>query len=71
MAHVLVYDLKTLSLMSHIPEEDVRALVLVLDAESAMDERSLPAGVSRGWGNTDLRLITGGTRIKVWNLPYR
>ncbi|KIM25419.1 hypothetical protein M408DRAFT_331180 [Serendipita vermifera MAFF 305830] len=76
-SQVRVYDLKTQSLLSLIPEDDVRALALVLDVERERDEqphlvgRRLPAGVSRGWGNKQLRLITGNKRIRVWKVPLR
>jgi hypothetical protein len=72
---VLVYNLKTKKIFSVIPDEDVRALVLVLDVDRERDElvnrRQLAAGVSRGWGNNEIRIVTGNKNIKVWTLPHR
>jgi len=74
-APVLVYDLKTKKILSVLPDEDARALVLVLDLDREKDElrdrRRLTVGVSRGWGNNELRLVTGNKNIKVWTLPHR
>lgn len=66
-----------------IPEDKVRAMALVLCAEPSRGGRAsrlgdgwrtevrLNPGVFRGWGNKQLRLITGGEKIKVWRLPTR
>ena len=73
--HVRVYELKRRRVMSVLPEEDVRALALVLDAERETHElrakTRLNPGVSRGWGSKQLRLVTGNARIRVWTLPYK
>jgi hypothetical protein len=73
--HVLVYDLKTNKKLSVLPEGDTRALALVLDPEREKDElrdrRRLPEGVSRGWGNTELRVVTANTQVKIWTLPHK
>ena len=70
-----------------IPEDKVRAMALVLGAEPSRGrgavecvspfgdawraEERLGPGVFRGWGNKQLRLVTGGEKIKVWRLPTR
>lgn len=57
-----------------IPDVDVRALALILDEERAKDEmedEGLANGVSKGWGSNPLLLVTGGRRLKVWNVPCR
>jgi hypothetical protein len=72
---VAVYDLKTKDILSVLPDEDVRALILVLDADRERDElgnkRHLTVGVSRGWGNSEPRVVTGNRNIKVWTMPHR
>ncbi|CAG7847909.1 SubName: Full=Related to F-box/WD40 repeat protein 7 {ECO:0000313/EMBL:CCA72625.1} [Serendipita indica DSM 11827] len=70
-----------------IPEDKVRTMVLVLSNEPSKEtaecapgvrggdgmhiEERLGPGVFRGWGNKQMRLITGGEKIKVWRLPTR
>lgn len=70
---VQVYDLEASSVF-RIPDDTVRALALVLDAERAKYEtggESLPAGLTRGWGSNELLLVTGGRKLRVWNVPCR
>ena len=72
---VLVYNLKTKKIFSALPDEDARALVLVLDVDRERDElvngRQSTVGVSRGWGNSEMRIVTGNKNIKVWTVPHR
>jgi hypothetical protein len=72
-SHVELYNLGDHSIIK-IPGDDVRSLALILDTERFKEHKNnttLPTGVSRGWGTNNLLLVTGGRKLKVWNVPSK